>query len=187
VSKTPHEEDSGSGAGVGAGNGHAPQRARSAVAEFVGKGTPAATVLALAAGGLASGFGFYPGDAHLPGIALNSGALYYVERAIVFFAGLMIALTLLARGLMAELPLKLGFGTGSVEYSQKVEAAVGGAVSAADHLLVPIGELSSRLADLERAAKLTTAMAFATAQEVKEHVKHVDPTAEPLDAESNQR
>ncbi|MGO9763141.1 MAG: hypothetical protein ACLP1Q_17960 [Solirubrobacteraceae bacterium] len=41
----------------------------------------------------------------------RSRATTDTERAVVFFAALMIALTLLARGLMAELPLTLGLGT----------------------------------------------------------------------------
>jgi len=96
----------------------------------------------------------------------------------------MIALTLLARGLMAELPLKLGFGTGSLEYSERVKAAAGGVIEAAEELQAPIAELNSRLAKLEQAVKSTTAMAVATAREVEEHLGQ---PAEPLDSGGDQR
>jgi hypothetical protein len=94
----------------------------------------------------------------------------------------MIALTLLARGLMSELPLKLGFGTGSVEYGQAVQRAAGSVIEAADDLQVPIGELNDRLAKLEQVVKLTTTMAAATAREVKEHNEDAEQPMKPLDS-----
>jgi hypothetical protein len=163
-------------------NGRPAQLSETGAIKRVRQATPYATALALTAGAIASAASSYPGHGHLPGIALNSGALYYIERAVVFFAGLMIALTLLARGLMAELPLKLGFGTGSVEYSERVKAAAGGVIEAADELQVPIVEFNSRLAKLEQAVKSTTTMAAATAREVKEHLDDAEQPTEPLDS-----
>jgi hypothetical protein len=73
------------------------------LAGFVPKVTPGATLLALIAAGLGSGLTSYPGHKHLPSVALDSGALYYTERAVLFFAVLFIGLTLLGQGLRGRL------------------------------------------------------------------------------------
>jgi hypothetical protein len=173
------------GADSSQANGHVPGPFQVAITKFVGKATPSATVLALIGAGVADGLSNYPGHSHLPGIALNSGALYYTERGVVFFAALMIALTLLGRGLMGELPLKLGFGTGSVEYGQQVQAAAGGVRAAASDLQAWMGDIGSRLATVETSLKSTSKVATATARDVEEHLErakgpegHVRPSGD---------
>jgi hypothetical protein len=147
----------------------------------VRQATPYVTALALIASVAASVASSYPGHEHLPGIALNSGALYYIERAVVFFAGLMIALTLLARGLMAELPLKLGFGTGSLEYGQEVQRAAGGVRAAAEDLQAWTSDVNDRLTQLEDTLQKTTVLAAATARATQRQHEREPQASEPLD------
>lgn len=158
-----------------------PRLTQAGVNRRVRQAIPYATVLALSTSTLASAASGYPGHQHLPGIALNSGALFYIERAVVFFAGLMVALTLLARGLMVELPLKLGFGTGSLEYGEEFQRVAGDTWAATVDLQTWTREVDGKLAQLESAVQKTTVLAAATAREVHGRQKPVAQTEKPLD------
>ena len=61
-----------------------------------------------------------PGAAALPAVALGSKWVLLVERALVVFLGLLVAIVALVRSFSGELPIK--FGQGSVEW-QTVEKA----------------------------------------------------------------
>jgi hypothetical protein len=59
----------------------------------------------------------------LPGIALASEALFYIERGVAAFAIFVVATSLLARGLRGELPSQVS--TSGISYPEKLEQAVG--------------------------------------------------------------
>jgi hypothetical protein len=77
----------------------------------------------------------------LPGIALGSEPLFYIERGVAAFAALVIAMSLLGRGLSGELPSQVS--TTGVSYPEKLERAV----SSSD---VAITALAARLDGLDR-------------------------------------
>ena len=59
----------------------------------------------------------------LPGIALGSEPLFYIERGVAVFGILVVAMSLLGRGLRGELPSQLS--TTGVSYPESLERAVG--------------------------------------------------------------
>src|SRR5919109_1797041 len=77
----------------------------------------------------------------LPGIALGSEALFYIERGVAVFGALVIAIGLLGRGLLGELPSQVS--TTGLTYSGRLERAVGDSDSA-------IAALHSRIDRLDR-------------------------------------
>jgi hypothetical protein len=58
----------------------------------------------------------------LPGIALGSAPLFYIERGVAAFAALVIATSLLGRGLKGELPSQVS--TTGLTYPERLERAV---------------------------------------------------------------
>jgi hypothetical protein len=58
----------------------------------------------------------------LPGIALGSESLFYIERGVAAFAALVIAMSLLGRGLKGELPSQVS--TSGLTYPERLERAV---------------------------------------------------------------
>jgi hypothetical protein len=58
----------------------------------------------------------------LPGIALGSEPLFYIERGVAAFAALVIAMSLLGRGLKGELPSQVS--TTGLTYAERLERAV---------------------------------------------------------------
>jgi hypothetical protein len=76
----------------------------------------------------------------LPGIALGSDSLFYIERGVAAFAALVIAMSLLGRGLKGELPSQVS--TSGLTYPERLERAV----TTSD---VAIAALSSRVDKLD--------------------------------------
>jgi hypothetical protein len=76
----------------------------------------------------------------LPGIGLGSTSLFFIERGVVVFAVLVVALSLLARGLRGELPSQVS--TTGLSYPESLERAVSGSDAA-------ITALSARLDRLD--------------------------------------
>jgi hypothetical protein len=88
---------------------------------FVRKSVPVAVAVALVAALLITLLSGVPRP--LPGIALGSEPLFYIERGVAAFAIFVIATSLLARGLRGELPSQLS--TSGISYPEKLEQAVG--------------------------------------------------------------
>jgi hypothetical protein len=81
----------------------------------------------------------------LPGIALGSVSLFYIERGVVVFAALVVGVSLLARGLRGELPSQVS--TTGLTYPESLERAV----SSSDEALTALSARLDRLdADLEK-------------------------------------
>lgn len=81
------------------------------------------------------------GVAHpLPGVALGSVPLFYIERAVAAFATLVIAISLLGRGLKGELPSQVS--TTGLTYPESLERAV----TSSD---LAMGALASRVDKLD--------------------------------------
>jgi len=102
---------------------------------------------------------------------LNSGALYYVERAVVFFAVVFIGLTLLGQGLRAQLALKVG--TSGLDFGQQVEQTATAADAATKELDARISKLADDLekdlSTVKTSLKKTTTLANATAKRIATH------------------
>jgi hypothetical protein len=76
----------------------------------------------------------------LPGIALGSLPLFYIERGVAAFAALVIAISLLGRGLKGELPSQVS--TTGLTYPESLERAV----TSSD---LAMGALASRVDKLD--------------------------------------
>lgn len=89
----------------------------------------------------------------LPGVALGSGLLLFVERAVAFFAAWMICLVIVAQALRGRLPTEIS-GRG-VRYAtaNTVEATKDGAEDAVQHLTSAIDRLRCELLVAERPKK----------------------------------
>ena len=102
---------------------------------------------------------------------MNSGALYYVERAVVFFAVVFIGLTLLGQGLRAQLALKVG--TSGLDFGQQVEQTATAADAATKELDARISKLADDLekdlSTVKTSLKKTTTLANATAKRIATH------------------
>jgi hypothetical protein len=80
----------------------------------------------------------------LPGVALGSEPLFYIERGVAVFGALVIAVGLLGRGLRGELPSQVS--TTGLGYSEKIERAVGSSDSAIAALTSRVDRLDEDLA-----------------------------------------
>lgn len=88
----------------------------------------------------------------LPGIALGSEALFYVERAVAAFGILVIATSFLARGLRGELPSEVS--TTGVSYPERLERAVGSSDVAITMLASRVDKLDQDLRKRDDVLKL---------------------------------
>jgi hypothetical protein len=77
----------------------------------------------------------------LPAVALGSEPLLYIERGVVAFGALVIAIGLLGRNLLGELPSQVS--TTGLTYSESLRQAVGSSDSA-------IADLNARIDRLDR-------------------------------------
>jgi hypothetical protein len=109
-------------------------------------------LLGLAAAAGASAVGGLPAGP-LPGVALGSGPLLIVERAVAFFAAWMVCLVIVAQALRGRLPVEIS-GRG-VRYApaSTVEATKDEAEDAVRHLTSAIDRLRFELLAAERPRK----------------------------------
>jgi hypothetical protein len=82
-----------------------------------------------------------PVPPHLPGIALDSDSLFYVERGMVAIGALILIFGLLARALLGELPI--GFSTTGITYAAEATKATTQASNAVDELNRRVDELEN--------------------------------------------
>jgi hypothetical protein len=97
----------------------------------------------LLAGVLITALSGVPG--RLPGIALDSTALFLIERGGVVIAALIVLATLVGRTLNRELPTGFATPAGSVTYAETVENAVTGTETAAARLAARLNEHDAEL------------------------------------------
>jgi hypothetical protein len=93
----------------------------------------------------------------LPGVALNSTALFHVERAGAVVVGLIILFALLGRTLKGELPTGFSASTGSVTYTEKVKQSASASEIAATALQARVNAqqeaLASQRDDIDKLAQ----------------------------------
>jgi hypothetical protein len=102
---------------------------------------PPAAVASLAAGVTVSLTSSVPH--RLPGVALYSISLFYLERGIVALAALVVGFGLLARALLGELPV--GFSASGVTYAETVRSTA--------HTSDVVVELSQRVDAIQNDAR----------------------------------
>jgi len=91
----------------------------------------------------------------LPGIALGSEPLFYIERGVAAFAALVIAMSLLARGLKGELPSQVS--TTGLTYSESLERAVTSSDEAVTALSLRVDQLDHDLRRRDELIRLVAA------------------------------
>lgn len=82
-----------------------------------------------------------------PGIALDSAALFVIERGVAVIAVLIVGITLVGRTLKRELPIGFSATAGSVTYAQTVAAATVSSETVVDELTASIDKQYAELAD----------------------------------------
>lgn len=88
----------------------------------------------------------------LPGIALGSEPLFYIERGVAAFGILVIATSFLARGLRGELPSQVS--TTGVTYPERLERAVGSSDAAITMLASRVDKLDQDLKKRDEVLRL---------------------------------
>jgi hypothetical protein len=88
----------------------------------------------------------------LPGIALGSEALFHIERGVAAFAVLVIAMSLLGRGLRGELPSQVS--TTGLAYPERLERAVTSSDEAMAALALRVDKLDQDLRKRDQVMRL---------------------------------
>lgn len=114
------------------------------------KAVPLAAIAAFVAAVLVTVISDVPGP--LPGIALGSEPLFYVERGAAAFGILVIVTTLLGRGLRGELPSQVS--TTGVSYPERIERAVGSSGVAITSLAARVDKLDQDLRKRDEVLRL---------------------------------
>jgi hypothetical protein len=91
----------------------------------------------------------------LPGIALGSEPLFLIERGAAALAALVIATSLLARGLKGELPSQVS--TTGLTYPESLERAVTSSDAAISALSLRVDQLDQDLRKRDEVARLLAA------------------------------
>jgi hypothetical protein len=91
----------------------------------------------------------------LPGVAMGSEAFFYIERGVAVFAALVIALSLLVRGLRGELPSQLS--TTGLSYHESLERAMTSSDLAVAGLASRMDRLDEDLRKRDELLRLLTA------------------------------
>jgi hypothetical protein len=99
------------------------------------------------AGVLVTAFSAVP--ARLPGIALDATPLFLVERGGAVVAALIVVTGLVGRTLRRELPTGFSATTGSLTYTEKVEAAASSSDTIAAGLIARLDKHDAALAEQE--------------------------------------
>jgi hypothetical protein len=87
--------------------------------------------------------------ARLPGIALDSSALFVAERGVAVIAVLIAAVTLVGRTLKRELPTGFSATTGSVMYAATIAEATTSSEAAAAELVEDLAKQRADISNLK--------------------------------------
>jgi hypothetical protein len=115
-----------------------------------GKAVPFAAAAAFAAAVLITLISDVPRP--LPGIALGSEPLFYIERGVAAFGILVVATSFLTRGLRGELPSQVS--TTGISYPEKLEQAVGSSDLAITMLAARVDKLDQDLSKRDEVLRL---------------------------------
>lgn len=107
----------------------------------------------------------------LPGIALGSEALFYIERGLVVMGAIVVLLMLLVRGLKRELPSEAT--TAGLGYGDSVKRAVASSETAVD-------VLAERVDKLEEAGKTQVQAIMLLHQMINDVDKKIDGLQESI-------
>jgi hypothetical protein len=102
----------------------------------------------------------------LPGIALGSEPLFLIERGVAAFAALVIATSLLARGLKGELPSQVS--TTGLTYPESLERAVTSSDAAISALSLRVDQLDQDLRKRDEVARLLAAQVLDLSETIKQ-------------------
>lgn len=130
---------------------------------------PVATVMSLVGAVLASALSGYPGRSHLPAVAFDSGALFYVERAAVFFAAFVLISTLLTHGLKGHLATDIS--TTGLRWEMQAEQAFShgeSAITELEHRVDLLADdVGGEIANIKGLLADTASLAARTAAELR--------------------
>jgi hypothetical protein len=101
----------------------------------------------------------------LPGIALGSEPLFLIERGVAALAALVIATSLLARGLKGELPSQVS--TTGLTYPESLERAVTSSDAAISALSLRVDQLDQDLRKRDEVARLLAAQVLDLSETIK--------------------
>lgn len=101
----------------------------------------------------------------LPGIALGSEPLFYIERGVAAFGILVIATSFLARGLRGELPSQVS--TTGVTYPERLERAVGSSDAAITMLASRVDKLDQDLKKRDEVLRLLASHVLDLSREIE--------------------
>lgn len=101
----------------------------------------------------------------LPGIALESEALFYLERGVAALAALVIALSLLGRGLKGELPSQVS--TTGVTYPERLERVVTNSDGAMSALASRVDRLDEDLRKRDEVIRLLASQVVDLSTEIE--------------------
>jgi hypothetical protein len=134
------------------------------LARGVDRGLPWAAAVWVLAGVLVTALSAVP--ARLPGIALDSTSLFLLERGGAVVAALIIVTGLVGRTLRRELPTGFSATTGSLTYTEKVEAAASSSDTIAADLIARLDKHDAALArQREKLDKLAEGIVAIAAEE----------------------
>jgi hypothetical protein len=102
----------------------------------------------------------------LPGIALGSEPLFYIERGVAAFAVLVIAMSLLARGLQGQLPSQVS--TTGLTYPESLERAVTSSDAAITALAQRVDQLDQDLRKRDEVTRLLSAQVLDLDETIRE-------------------
>jgi hypothetical protein len=101
----------------------------------------------------------------LPGIALGSEPLFLIERGVAALAALVIATSLVARGLKGELPSQVS--TTGLTYPESLERAVTSSDAAISALSLRVDQLDQDLRKRDEVARLLAAQVLDLGETIK--------------------
>jgi hypothetical protein len=137
---------------------------RRTLGRWIEVAVPAAVTVAFVAALLVTATSEVPQP--LPGIGMGSKSLFYIERGVAVFAALVIAMSLLARGLRGELPSQVS--TTGLTYPETLERAV----SSSD---VAVTALSARVDKLDEDLNRRDEMLRLLANQVLDISAEIEP------------
>jgi hypothetical protein len=110
----------------------------------------------------------------LPGIAMGSTSLFYIERGVIVFAVLVVAVSLLARGLRGELPSQVS--TTGLTYPESLERAVSSSDEAISALAARLDRLDEDVEKRDQVLRLLASQVLDLSTEI-ERSRGARPTA----------
>ncbi len=101
----------------------------------------------------------------LPAIALGSEPLFYIERGVAAFGFLVVAMSLLGRGLRGELPSQVS--TTGLSYPERLEQAIGSSDVAITMLAARVDQLDQDLRKRDEVVRLLVSQVLDMTQETE--------------------